>query len=102
MTIHQLLPTGFREQLNVRLFDIKPDGTKSLVTRGTYTIDTSHTFRPIGTMTLTIPTYGNMWPVDALDTLHLEITNVDSPYIAPSKVPSVTEISNVTLTLPVR
>jgi len=30
------------------------------------------------------------------------LTNVDSPYIAPSRVPSVTRISKVPLTVPVR
>jgi hypothetical protein len=32
----------------------------------------------------------------------LEITNLDSPYLAPSRLPSVTQISQVRLTLPVR
>jgi hypothetical protein len=53
-------------------------------------------------MTLTVPTYGNLWEAGASDVLRLEITNVDSPYIAPSKIPSSTELHGVTLTLPVR
>ena len=36
------------------------------------------------------------------DTLRLEITNVDSPYIAPSRIPSVTELSKVSLDIPTR
>jgi ABC-2 type transport system ATP-binding protein len=102
MMIHQLSPLGFREQLNVRLYDVKPDGTKQLVTRGTYTIDTSNRVTPIGSAKVTVATYGNVWQADANDTLRLEITNVDSPYIAPSKVPSITAITSVTLTLPIR
>jgi hypothetical protein len=34
--------------------------------------------------------------------LQLEITNVDSPYLAPSRIPSVTQISDVRLELPIR
>lgn len=102
MTIHQLSATGFREQINVRLFDIGPNTTRSLITRGTYTIDTGDPLQPIGTMTVTVPTYGNLWLVSAGHVLRLEITNVDSPYIAPSKIPSATEVSAVSLMLPVR
>jgi len=43
-----------------------------------------------------------VWQAAAADTLRLEITNVDSPYIAPSRVPSVTEVSKVSLDIPVR
>jgi hypothetical protein len=34
--------------------------------------------------------------------LRLEVTNLDSPYITPSRLPSVTRISDVRLELPVR
>jgi hypothetical protein len=102
MSIHQLMPTGFREQLNLRLFDVKPDGSMSIVTRGTYTIDSGDPLQPIRTMTLTVPTYGNLWEAGASDVLRLEITNVDTPYIVPSKIPSSTELRGVTLTVPVR
>jgi pimeloyl-ACP methyl ester carboxylesterase len=100
MKIKQLSPTGVREQINVRLFDVKPDATKTLITRGTYTID--GTPRWIGTEKIAVTTYGNVWRAEATDILRLEISNVDSPYIAPSKIPSVTEVSKVTLTIPVR
>jgi len=53
-------------------------------------------------MTVSVPTYGNLWQIPAGHVLRLEITNVDSPYIAPSKIPSVTEVSAVSLALPVR
>jgi predicted acyl esterase len=91
-----------RVQLDVRLFDVTPDGTPQLVTRGTYTVDTGTPGVPIGRMPITIVTYGNVWRAAAADTLRLEITNVDSPYIAPSRIPSVTEISRVRLALPRR
>jgi predicted acyl esterase len=89
-----------RVQLDVRLFDDKSTGESVLLTRGTYTLDAGAL--PIGTTDVRIPTYGNLLQVDATDTLRLEITNVDSPYIMPSRVPSVTQISGVHLDLPLR
>jgi predicted acyl esterase len=91
-----------RVQLDVRLFDVTPDGVKQLVTRGTYTVDTGSPATPIGRLPITIVTYGNVWQAAAADTLHLEITNVDSPYITPSRIPSVTELSKVSLDIPTR
>jgi hypothetical protein len=85
-----------RVQLNVRLVDIAPDGTKSLITRGTYMVEES------GTLDVTIPTYGNVWEAAPDHVLQLEITNVDSPYLTPSRIPSVTQVSRVRLELPVR
>lgn len=94
--------TAHRVQLNVRLFDVAPDGTKQLVTRGTQTLDTGDPGSSIGTVTVTIVTYGNVWQAAAANTLRLEITNVDSPYITPSRIPSVTEISKVRWDIPIR
>jgi hypothetical protein len=94
--------TAHRVQLDVRLFDVTPTGTEQIVTRGTYTVDTGSPTIPIGTVTLTIVTYGNLWQAATPDKLRLEISNVDSPYITPSRVPSVTQISNVVLDIPTR
>jgi predicted acyl esterase len=91
-----------RVQLDVRLFDVTPDGLKQLVTRGTYTVDTGSPATPIGRTPIAIVTYGNVWLAALADTLRLEITNVDSPYIAPSRIPSVTELSKVSLDVPTR
>ena len=98
----QLSTAASREQLNLRLFDVKPDGTAHLVTRGTYTLDTGNPLRPIGHQKVTITSYGNVWQADQADVLRLEITNVDSPYIEPSRVPSVTALGKVELDIPVR
>jgi len=94
--------TAHRVQLNVRLFDVASDGTKQLVTRGTSTLDTGNAAIPIGTVKVVIVTYGNVWQAAAVNTLRLEITNVDSPYITPSRIPSVTEISKVRVDIPIR
>ncbi|MFL5312933.1 MAG: alpha/beta fold hydrolase [Myxococcales bacterium] len=94
--------TASREQLNVRLFDVEADGTEHLVTRGTFTVDTGNPLQPIGHRKLTITSYGNLWEAAQADVLRLEITNVDSPYIEPSRVPSLTRLGKVELAIPVR
>jgi hypothetical protein len=87
-------------QLDVRMYDVAADGTRQLVTRGTYTADNG--VSPIGEQDLTIPTYGNLWRLPADHTLRIELTNLDSPYIAPSRVPSATTVSNVSVEIPIR
>jgi hypothetical protein len=86
-----------RVQLDVRLIDAAPDGTRQLITRGTFLLE-----GPTGKADISTPTYGNVWEAAPDHELRLEITNLDSPYLTPSRVPSVTEISRVQLTLPVR
>jgi pimeloyl-ACP methyl ester carboxylesterase len=98
-TVHVRATTsGPRVQLNIRLLDVDPapGGATHLITRGTYLL------QDVGTADLTIPTYGNLWEAVPGHVLQLEITNVDSPYLSPSRVPSVTEIAQVRLRLPVR
>ena len=88
--------SGPRVQLNVRLIDLAPDGTKRLITRGTFILE------HIGSADVTIPTYGNLWQAPHDHLLRLEITNLDSPYLSPSRIPSVTTVSRVRLEVPVR
>jgi pimeloyl-ACP methyl ester carboxylesterase len=91
-----------RVQLNVRLLDIAPDGAKQLVTRGTYMLDAVSGGASLGTADVMIPTYGNVWESAPDHVLQLEITNLDSPYVSPSRIPSITEISGVRLDIPAR
>ena len=94
--------TSYRVQLNVRLFEVDAAGTKRLITRGTYTRESSAFGVPIGDVDVVIPTYGNYWRAEGTNTLRLELTNVDSPYITPSRVLSATTVTGVQLELPVR
>ena len=100
VTLHAVM-VGLRVQLNVRLFDVDENGRKQLITRGTYTVVRTSPV-PVSGVDVVIPTYGNFWSVPAGHTLRLEITNVDSPYITPSRIPSTTTISGVKLDVPVR
>jgi hypothetical protein len=92
--------TGHRVQLDVRLID-EGGAADYLVTRGTYTIDAGAGV-DIGRRTIVIPTYGNYWRVPANHKLRLEISNVDSPYLTPSREPSTTTVTRVKLDIPVR
>ena len=94
--------SAWRVQLNVRLFEIDGGGVKRLITRGTYTAQGGAPGVPVGAVDVTIPTYGNLWRAEPGSLLRLELTNVDSPYLAPSRVPSSTVVSGVRLEMPVR
>ena len=102
VTFHAFSP-AYRVQLDVRLFDVD-DVTKkkALITRGTYTLESSGIGVPLGDVDVSISTYGNYFRAEADHTLRLELTNVDSPYITPSHVPSTTSITNVKLKVPAR
>jgi ABC-2 type transport system ATP-binding protein len=89
-----------RVQLDVRMYDVAADGSRQLITRGTYTADAGGS--PIGETDIAIRTYGNLWRVPADHTVRVELTNLDSPYITPSRVPSETTVSNVSLEIPIR
>ena len=91
-----------RVQLDVRLFDVDEAGRRQLVTRGTFTIAGATTGAPIGEADVVIPTYGNYWRIESGHVLRVELTNVDAPYITPSRIPSVTTVTNVRLEVPVR
>jgi ABC-2 type transport system ATP-binding protein len=91
-----------RVQLNVRLYDVAPTGTKELITRGTYTTDESIRNPLTREIKITIPTAGNLWRVPAGHVLQLEISNNDFPYLSPSQLPSVTAVSKVELSIPRR
>ena len=91
---------GHRVQLNARLIDV--DGSSErLITRGTVTIDAG-TGPDIGARQIVIPTYGNFWLVPQGHTVRLEISNVDSPYLTPSREPSTTIINAIHLRIPTR
>jgi ABC-2 type transport system ATP-binding protein len=93
---------AFRVQLDVRLYQVTATGESTLVTRGTLTLDSGSPLLALGAREVRISAYGNLMEIGDNDALRLEITNVDSPYVAPSRVASVTRISQVSVTVPVR
>ena len=90
---------GHRVQLNVRLLDVE-GANRRLITRGTLTLDYGTGVSPAARQEIVIPTYGNFWYLPTGHKLVLELSNVDSPYITPSREPSQTTIFKATLTVP--
>jgi len=85
-------------ELNIRLWDVAPDGTQALVTRGTFRsldgpgTDLSATFQiaPTG------------YRFASGHTIKLEVTANDAPYRQPSNVPALLTPTRAVLTLPTR
>lgn len=90
-----------REQLDARVYAVTSSG-RQLITRGTLTLDSGSLLAPIGDAEVELRTYGNLGQVGAADSVQVELTNVDSPYLTPSRVPSVTTLHDLALSVPVR
>ena len=90
--------TGQTATLDARLFDAAPDGTETLMTRGTYRIDVPAYDTPAGTLRL--PLYGNHWRLAPGHRLRLDLTQSDNPTFRPSNEPSSIAFSSATLVLP--
>jgi dienelactone hydrolase len=84
--------------LSARLFDVGPDGTELLMTRGTYRLENE----PL-TGVIRLPLYGNHWRLEPGHRVRLDLTQVDAPTYRSSNVPSsILFPQGVTLTLPTR
>jgi dienelactone hydrolase len=83
-------------QLDARLFDVAPDGTELLMTRGTYRLEDA----PLAGV-ITLPLYGNHWRLAPGHRIRLDLTQVDNPTYRASNIPSsISFAQGVTLTLP--
>jgi pimeloyl-ACP methyl ester carboxylesterase len=84
--------------LAARLFDVAPDGTELLMTRGVYRLDNDPQ-----TGVLRLPLYGNHWRLEPGHRIRLDLTQVDTPTYRPSNLPSSLQFpGGVTLVLPTR
>jgi predicted acyl esterase len=84
--------------LAARLFDVAPDGTELLMTRGVYRLDNDPQ-----TGVLRLPLYGNHWRLEPGHRIRLDLTQVDTPTYRPSNFPSSLQFpGGVTLVLPTR
>jgi predicted acyl esterase len=86
--------TGTDAVVGLKLWDQAPDGSKTLVTRGAYRVTTSGS--------LTTYLYGNDWVFPAGDSIVLQVTQNDSPYLRPDNEPSSIAWSALKLVLPTR
>lgn len=86
---------GTDAEIDAKLWDVAPDGSKTLVTRGAYRLP-----GPAGPITIDTSLQGNAWVVATGHVLRLEVTQNDAPYLRPDDLSSAITYSGVTLTLP--
>ncbi|HEY8030683.1 MAG TPA: CocE/NonD family hydrolase [Gaiellaceae bacterium] len=89
--------TGQDATVAFKLWDQRPDGSKTLVTRGEYRLSTAAGDPASGILKTYL--YGNDWVFPAGDTIVLQVTQDDAPYLRPDNEPSAIEWSGVTLDL---
>jgi poly(3-hydroxybutyrate) depolymerase len=85
-------------ELNSRLWDVAPDGTQTLVSRGAYRVVAPNAAGEEVDYEL----FGNAWSFGAGHQLLLELTQDDSPYFRRDNFPSSAAIDGGTLTVPTR
>ena len=87
--------------LNARVWDVAPDGTTFLVTRGTYRIDLPVYNSP--TQSIDLPLFGNQWTLQAGHRIRLDLTQADYPTFLPSNsVGAIITFPSAALLLPTR
>jgi predicted acyl esterase len=82
-------------ELNSRLWDVAPDGTQTLVTRGAYRFVGEQ-----GAHDAVYDLYGNHWKFEQGHELMLEVTGDDSTFFRRDNFPSVITVDSAKLTLP--
>ena len=89
--------------LHARVWDVAPDGTALLMTRGTYRLDTLAAGDPDAPAgTVRVPLYGNHWPLEAGHRVRLDLQEVDAPTFRPTNLPNRLTLQPPALTLPTR
>jgi predicted acyl esterase len=88
--------------LAARLWDVRPDGTELLVSRGVYRFDFNGYDAATGSVR--VPLYGNHWVLPRGDRVRLDLVQVDQPTYRPvnAAVAGTLQLSGIRLTLPVR
>jgi hypothetical protein len=87
---------GVWGQLDSRLYDVLPDGSERLVSRGAYRLLDNQTGQ------ITFQLHGNGYTFPSGDMVKLELRGNDADYLRPSNNPAFTvQVSGVTVSLPV-
>ena len=87
--------------LNARVWDVAPDGTALLVTRGTYRIDVPAYNAP--SQSIQLPLFGNQWTLQAGHRIRLDLTQVDYPtFLQSNSESAVITFPDAHLVLPTR
>lgn len=80
----------------MRLWDVAPDGSVTLVTRGEY----RWTGAPGTTTTVSYALLGSGWIFQAGHQVRIEVTQNDAPYMRLDNYASAVQYSSIRLTLP--
>jgi pimeloyl-ACP methyl ester carboxylesterase len=83
-------------ELNSRIWDVAPNGSRTLVTRGAYRGGPS-----LGPATVVYELFGNAWRIRPGHTLQLELLQDDSTFLRADNVPSTVTVEHVGVELPV-
>jgi predicted acyl esterase len=86
--------TGVFGELVSRLWDVAPDDTQRLISRGVYRLSDNQTGK------ITFQLHGNGYQFDAGHTVKLELLGSDAPYYRKSNGTFTIDVSKVTVTLP--
>jgi predicted acyl esterase len=83
----------------IKLWDVRPDGSKTMVTRGVYRLSTAHGDDSASGI-LRTQLFGNDWMFPPGHTIELQIGQVDAPSWRPDNEPSSISISSVRVRFP--
>ena len=86
---------GIDAEIDPLLWDVAPDGSATLVTRGAYRFIGSP-----GAVIIELPLQGNGWDFVVGHTIRLEVTQNDAPYLRVDNAASAIVYKSVRLTLP--
>ncbi len=89
----KILTTGQYGQIDARLWDISPEGTQLLVSRGTYALENGQR----GTIEFQL--HGNGYRFAKGHTVQLQVLGRDAPYYQPGSVPFTVRTENLTVAL---
>ncbi|HEX8104782.1 MAG TPA: CocE/NonD family hydrolase [Solirubrobacteraceae bacterium] len=93
--------TGLTATVNARVWDVAPDGTTLLMTRGTYRVQPPY---DASAGTVRLPLFGNHWPLRPGHRVRLDLAEVDAGTFRPTNPtnPNSFAFENATLVLPTR
>src|SRR5207249_12330465 len=86
--------SGTDAEVNTRLWDVAPDGSRTLVTRGAFRLAGAS-----GPTTVAYPLWGNGWVFRAGPAIRLVAVHNDAPHLRADNLPSATPYQPVALDL---
>lgn len=90
----KIATTGAYGQIDARLWDVSPEGTQLLVSRGVYALESAQR----GTIEFQL--HGNGYHFAKGHTVELQLLGRDAPYYQPSDFPFSVRVSNLAISLP--